>query len=72
MTRPRTHGGRIALRLAALVRLLIGRRYMPPVGDLARELQVTKRTVYRDLAALDAADWPLPRRLRDDSLEHVS
>lgn len=71
MTRPSRSRGRnqIALRLAALVRLLIGRRYMPPVADLASELEVTPRTVYRDLVALEAAHWPLPRRPRDGDLQ---
>lgn len=55
----------IAIRLVTLIRLLNRHRYMPPVPDLAKALDVHVRTVYRDLNALEAAYWPLPMRLRD-------
>jgi predicted DNA-binding transcriptional regulator YafY len=48
-----------ALRLATYLR---GRRYMPRVPDIARELGCDKRTVYRDINALEEAHWPLPMR----------
>ena len=36
------------------------------------ELEVDRRTVYRDLAALEAAHWPLPPRPRGWSMDYVS
>lgn len=50
----------IAIRLATLMRIMASRRWMPRLQDLARELQVHPRTVRRDLAALQAAQVPLP------------
>jgi len=51
----------IATRIARLIQILTRQRYMPPVTTLAQELEVGPRTVYRDLAALEAAYWPLPQ-----------
>lgn len=51
-----------ALRLA---RALQGRRYRPAVDVLAAQLQVTTRTVYRDLAALQEAHYRVPPTRRE-------
>jgi predicted DNA-binding transcriptional regulator YafY len=48
--------------MVTLIRVLGRTKAMPPIDDLAAECGVTKRTVYRDLLALEAARWPLPRR----------
>ena len=53
---------RVARQVVALIRLLDGRRYMPPHADLARELGVCRRTVRRYLDAIEHAGWPLPKR----------
>lgn len=39
-----------------------GRQRMPPVADMARELDVHWRTIYRLLDAIEAAHWPMPPR----------
>jgi predicted DNA-binding transcriptional regulator YafY len=53
---------RVARQVATLLRLLDGKRVMPAMSDLARELGVSHRTVYRYLDAVEQAGWPLPRR----------
>lgn len=45
-------------RLLQIVNLLKARRYLR-VGDLARECEVSERTIYRDIASLAAAGMPL-------------
>jgi predicted DNA-binding transcriptional regulator YafY len=57
---------KIARRLAALLKALHGRRFMPTMAELSRELGASERTVYRDLAALEEAGFQLPRRINDD------
>jgi DNA-binding transcriptional ArsR family regulator len=37
------------------MRMAAGQRWLPPIRDLARELEVHPRTVRRDLEALEAA-----------------
>lgn len=64
-TRPVEHRHAIARRLCALVRYMDGRRYMPDMAILARGLNVSHRTLYRDLAALEEAGFILPRRIND-------
>jgi predicted DNA-binding transcriptional regulator YafY len=56
--------GRAAIvRRLAMVLLYTNRqRYMPSPKVLARGLNVSERTVIRDLNALDEAGWPMPRR----------
>jgi predicted DNA-binding transcriptional regulator YafY len=51
---------RIARRLAALMAYLHGRRYID-IRVIARGLNVSTRTVRRDLEALEAAGIPVPR-----------
>jgi predicted DNA-binding transcriptional regulator YafY len=53
-------------RLASLLRYTHNRKYMPPMKVLARGLNVSERTLYRDFAALEEAGWPLPRRVNDE------
>ena len=48
------------VRALRLWRLLDGRRYRPPTLVLARHLQVTTRTIYRDIGALEEAHLPVP------------
>lgn len=56
----------VAIRLACLMRFLAGRRRVPALGILARELQVHPRTVRRYLQALEEAKWICPREGRYD------
>lgn len=51
-----------ALRLA---RMLHGRRYRPDADTLAMQLRVTRRTIYRDLAALQEAHYRVPPTRRE-------
>jgi predicted DNA-binding transcriptional regulator YafY len=60
--------GRLTRRLAALLRYTSGRRYMPPMKVLARGLNGSHRTLYRDFAALEEMGWELPKRVNDDQL----
>lgn len=55
----------MAIRIATLIQRLQGRRRMPSLDDLARELDVHKRTIYRDLIALEYAGVRLPRREKE-------
>jgi hypothetical protein len=41
-------------------------RCMPEIEVMAAEMGVCVRTLYRDLAALEEAGWPLPMRRSDD------
>jgi predicted DNA-binding transcriptional regulator YafY len=51
------------IRVLTLGRYLEGRRTMPPFPELARTFGVAKRTVIRDIEALEAVAWPkLPPR----------
>lgn len=56
----------VALRIVRLMRVLAGRRRVPALGVLARELQVHPRTVRRYLQALEEAEWICPREGRWD------
>jgi predicted DNA-binding transcriptional regulator YafY len=58
--------GRLSRRMAALLMYLGSRRYMPPMKVLARGLNVSERTLYRDLAALADAGFELPKRWNDE------
>lgn len=53
---------RLASRLARLILRLCGAHVMPDVQVLAADLGVSQRTLYRDLAALQAGGWRLPKR----------
>jgi predicted DNA-binding transcriptional regulator YafY len=55
------------MRLAALMFYLRGRRYVD-LRVIARGLNVSTRTLRRDLEALEYAGWQLPtwRTLRDE------
>ena len=48
-----------------LIQLLARRRYGVGLDDLAAELECTKRTVYRDLDALQFAGFPVTSEKRD-------
>lgn len=50
------------VRVLKLVKYLDGKHCVPPTEQLAQEFQVSHRTIYRDLAALEDAQHPLPRR----------
>lgn len=54
------------VRILALVKRLQGCRELPPITKLAREFGVTRRTIHRDLDALEYAYWPVPRRATED------
>lgn len=54
------------VRVLWLARAIQGLRCMPKIEGLARELGVHRRTIYRDLAALEEAGWPLPARGMDE------
>jgi predicted DNA-binding transcriptional regulator YafY len=58
--------GRLLVRLARELLYLRARRCMPEVEVMAAEMGVCVRTLYRDLAALEEAGWPLPMRRSDD------
>lgn len=47
-------------RVLRLWQFLEGRRYQPPVSDLAAELGVHPRTVKRDIALLEELYFPVP------------
>ncbi len=53
---------RVARRVVALIRLLQGHRYMPPLRELVDCLGVSERTVCRYLDAIEQAGWPMPKR----------
>ncbi|PLX98786.1 MAG: transcriptional regulator [Desulfuromonas sp.] len=54
-----------ASRLHDLIRILEA-RYGATVDELVEECQVTRRTVYRDLEALEDAGYPLVKERQDD------
>jgi predicted DNA-binding transcriptional regulator YafY len=58
----KVHEGRTAIvRRLAYVLLYTARcRYRPRLEAIARGLGVSVRTVARDVAALEAAGWPMP------------
>lgn len=58
----------IATRLATLLRIAVRCRLLPPLRELARELEVHPRTVKRDLAALEAARVVLPVSTADGAV----
>lgn len=60
-----TKRGATLARALRLARYLHGRRYRPEVTILATQLQVTTRTVYRDLAALQEAHYRVPPTRRE-------
>jgi predicted DNA-binding transcriptional regulator YafY len=53
-----------ASRLHDVIRIL-EHRYGATVEELVEECQVTRRTVYRDLAAIEDAGYPLVKELQD-------
>jgi predicted DNA-binding transcriptional regulator YafY len=55
----------IVRRLAMLLLYTNRRRYMPSPRVIARGLNVSVRTVIRDLNALQEAGWPMPRRYHE-------
>lgn len=52
-------------RLTALLTKLQSKTFLP-VEEIAEEFQISKRTVYRDLKALEAAGVPLVQNSRDE------
>lgn len=54
--------GAIVRRLARLILILLGRRYMPETQWLAATLGVSTRTLMRDLRAMEDAGYSLPKR----------
>jgi predicted DNA-binding transcriptional regulator YafY len=50
------------IRCLRLVRFLEGRRHLPSLSVMARELGVCERTIRRYLAALEEAYWSLPAK----------
>ncbi len=54
-----------AARLHDLIRILEA-RYGATVDELVEECQVTRRTIYRDLQAIDDAGYPLIKEPQDD------
>lgn len=53
--------GDVAARLLRLMWLLAGERWLPPLPQLARELEVHERTIRRYLAVLETAPpFPAP------------
>ena len=57
----RKERGRQLRRILKLLRLLEHSRYGFTLAELVRELEVTRRTVYRDLALIEEAGYPLSR-----------
>lgn len=57
--------GTQVIRLLRLARALEGHRVMPPIPTLAKQYRVCRRTVLRDLAALEEAGWLVPRRYHE-------
>lgn len=53
--------GRQLRRILKLLRLLEQSRYGFTLAELCRELEVTRRTVYRDLALIEESGYPLSR-----------
>lgn len=53
--------GSILRRLAAISRYMTGRRYAPDLRCLARGLGVSERTIRRDLEAMEAEGYDLPK-----------
>lgn len=58
----RNKRGDVVATAYRLLRLLDGRRYMPPIAGLAKALGVCDRTVHRYLAAAEKEGIKLPRR----------
>ena len=56
-------------RLAMVLLYTNQRRYMPPPRVIARGLNVSVRTVIRDLNALEEAGWPMPKRWNGGRIE---
>lgn len=56
------------VRVLTLAKRLQGCTVLPEIATLATEFRVSNRTIYRDLAALEAAHWMVPRRWLDDHL----
>lgn len=54
-----------AARLHDLIRILES-RYGATVDELVEECQVTRRTIYRDLMAMEEAGYPLVKERQDD------
>ena len=49
-----------------IIHTLIASSYGKTVPDLAEELDCTRRTVYRDLEALQAGGFPITTQTRDN------
>jgi predicted DNA-binding transcriptional regulator YafY len=58
---PVTSKSQIVERLARVLLYTARRRYAPDLRVMARGLNVSERTIRRDLQALEAAGWPMPR-----------
>lgn len=51
---------RALIRALRIARRLSGQSFTPTHNTLARDYSVCRRTILRDLAALQAAGWPIP------------
>ena len=60
------------MRALTLARQIEGLRYLPSINELAHAFNVHRRTVIRDLAALEEAGWPVPARRLDDYIREVA
>lgn len=58
--------GHTLVRVLSLWREIDGRRQCPRVRELADQFGVSKRTIYRDLEALEDAGYPVPLRYEED------
>lgn len=56
-----TGRGGSLLRVLRLLRRVEGARYAPPLADLAREFEVSDRTIRRDLELLEEAGFAVPK-----------
>lgn len=52
------------VRCLRLARFLVGRRYLPPYPEMAREIGCSVRTVRRYIEAFEEARCPLPPRIK--------
>jgi predicted DNA-binding transcriptional regulator YafY len=58
-----------AVRVVRLLKRIEGRRYRPTTSDLAREFGVTRRTIIRDLQAIEEAHVAVPPMNPEDMNE---
>ena len=66
MAVPRNRG---LVRALTLARRVEGLRRLPSINELAHAFNVHRRTICRDLAALEEAGWLVPERYTDEHEE---